>query len=188
MKSDDVRKIVATLREWKVPVPEAIEADLVAEFDTRDFSGTVAEAQRMLTEKLADGAECPVCHQFAKLYAFSVNAAIARALIMMYRTNGMGWVDVPSLGLPGGHFAKLRFWGLIEKPDDAARADGNPRVGIWRVTEAGRAWIMEETTIPKYANIYNNHCYGVGGEPVSIRQALGKKFSYPELMESRIPA
>jgi hypothetical protein len=144
-------------------------------------SMTLAEARAILRELVDEGHDCPLCTQHAKVYKFPVNAAIARALILMYRKNGKDWVDVPELGLPGGHFAKLRYWGLIEKPD-GRREDGSTRVGIWRVTDAGEDWLMGHATIQKKAHIYNNRCLKLSGDPVTITDALGKAFDYRELM------
>jgi hypothetical protein len=40
--------------------------------------------------------------------------------------------------------------------------------------------------VPKYVKLYNGRCLGVEGNPITIQQALGKKFRYAELMAGRM--
>lgn len=143
---------------------------------------TVREAQNVLRALLDEGHVCPVCTQFAKVYRFGFNAAMARGLISMYQRGRRGWVNVPELGLPGGHMLKARFWRLIEKPEELIREDGSTRVGIWRVTEEGERFVLCRMQIASHARIYNNRCLGLAGRSVDIQQVLGKRFNYHELM------
>jgi hypothetical protein len=144
----------------------------------------LGEVREWLRERVHKGAECPVCRQYAKVYAFPINAAMARALILMYRQSGTDWVHVPSLGLPGGHFAKMRYWGLIEGRDEE-REDGSRRNGWWRVTPSGEQWINDKRcSIPERADIYDNRCLGLHGSAVTIREVLGRRFDYDDLMEA----
>lgn len=144
---------------------------------------TVADAREKLYGLAkAEGTTCPVCEQTAKVYPYSLASSWAQALIAMYCKGGTGWVHVPDLNLPGGHFAKLRFWGLIERKDDERGDEGNPRVGWWRVTVRGEMFVKGRTTVPKKIHVYNNKCVGMTGDPIDIRAALGRRFSYEELM------
>lgn len=145
-------------------------------------SMTLGEARELLRTLVAEGHDCPVCTQFAKVYRFGFNAAMARGLIAMYHKGGRSWVSVPELGLPGGHMLKARFWGLIEKPLELVREDGSSRVGIWRLTERGIAFVLNTRSIQSHARLYNNHCLSLVGDPVYIERVLGKKFNYAELM------
>lgn len=146
---------------------------------------TVDEARRRLRELLPDGSTCPVCDQFAKRYRRKVNAGIARALIVMYQAGGTDWIHKPTvlsgLGAAARDESIARYWGLTEEETEIRRDDGG-RAGWWRVTRAGEAWIYGESTIPKYALIYNGECLGHEGSRVTIVDALGQKFSYRELM------
>jgi hypothetical protein len=45
--------------------------------------------------------------------------------------------------------------------------------------------VLNRSLVPTYAQIYDGRCLGYDGEPVSIVDALGKKFDYHELMEGR---
>lgn len=143
---------------------------------------TLADARAELRKLVRDGAECPCCTQFAKVYRFAFNGAMAVGLIRMYRTGGQEWVHVPDLRLPGGHMLKARYWGLIEKPPELVRDDGSKRVGIWRMTDAGAAFVNDRARILSHAVIYNNRCLRLVGDPMTIRQLLGKRFDYGELM------
>lgn len=143
---------------------------------------TLAEARNTLRQLVDDGERCPLCTQFAKIYRFGFNGAMARGLIKMYHQGGQDWVNVPELHLPGGHMLKARFWNLIEKPPELVRDDGSTRVGIWRLTDHGVEFVTNHRTILSHARIYDNRCLGLRGEPVSIRDVLGKRFDYDELM------
>jgi hypothetical protein len=146
---------------------------------------SLKDARQRLVDSLDEGVTCPCCEQFAKVYRFRINASMAVALTRIWRAGGVGWVDVPALQLPHGlhaHLSKLRFWGLLERPEGLRRGDGSTRVGIWRVTEHGQRWINREITVPSHARIYDNRCLGLVGEPTSIDDALGATFNYDELM------
>lgn len=143
----------------------------------------------ILRELVDDGCSCPLCTQFAKVYRRKIHATMARELIHFYRRAGVGeWFDLPLLAgeVSGkrraytGDSAKLRYWGLMVE-NDARREDGG-RAGWWQVTERGRAWVLRQLLIPKYARVYDGRCLGHEGEHVSILDALGTRFDYHELM------
>ena len=183
IESEQVEAVFRKLEEWGQILPEDWLEDLVAEFDTPEQSGQLlSDAREWLKDHIAEGATCPCCDQYAKIYRFPLNGAMARGLIAMYRTGALDWVNVPDLGLPGGHLLKLRFWGIIEKPPELRRNDGSTRVGIWRVTQQGEDWIRHRVTVLSHARIFDNRCLGLVGDPITIRDALGTKFHYDELM------
>jgi hypothetical protein len=144
---------------------------------------TLAEARDWLRERVDDGETCPCCGQFAKVYRRRIHATMARDLITFHKLSPDGeWVHVPTaLVLRGGDFAKLAFWGLIEERG-GERGDGSDRVGWWRTTRLGRSFVRGAVPVPKYARIYNGRCLGLAGEALYIREALGKRFDYAELM------
>lgn len=127
---------------------------------------------------------CPCCTQLAKIYRRSIHARMARDLIRLYRADpGFGWLHFPTvLGVNGGDTAKLAYWSLIEA-DDAVRADGSRRTGWWRLTERGEAFVCGRLDLPKYAKVYDGRVIGFEETPmVFIRDCLGSKFDYTELM------
>ena len=145
---------------------------------------TVPDAKTWLRGHVDEGALCPCCGQLAKVYRRKLNTVHAHSLVLMWRAAGMEWQHVPTTVEPitkgGGEAAKLRLWGLIEEELER-RPDGG-RSGWWRITERGRAFVLGETTVPRFAVLYDNRCLGVEGERIDIREALGDKFDYGELM------
>lgn len=143
---------------------------------------TIQHAKDWLRKRLDDGAECPVCHQHVQMYKRKLNSGMARSLIEMYKIGGTDWVHLPTQmkSLRSREEGKLRYWGLVEEEKDR-REDGG-RAGWWRVTEEGKAFVIDLSSVPKYAKVYNGKCYGLEGEPVTIRQCLGDKFNYDALM------
>ena len=143
---------------------------------------TIAQAKHWLRQRLDEGADCPVCTQRVQVYRRKVNSGMARSLIEMYRVGGLDWVHVPTqIGARSREEGKLAYWGLVEEERER-RPDGG-RAGYWRVTPYGELFIRRGVTIPKYARIFNGKVLGLDTtEQVSIKDALGTKFDYNELM------
>lgn len=150
------------------------------------FSGAMPlfEARSKLRELVDDGHECPCCRQFAKVYRRRIHASMAAGLIAFYRAYDLAWGYVPDV-LPtdrlSADFPKLRYWRLIEEELEE-RDDGSSRTGRWRVLPYGAAFVAGRVSVPKYARVYDGRCLGLVGDPVTIRDALGKRFDYAELM------
>lgn len=143
---------------------------------------SLGEARDRLRQVVDEGAKCPCCTQMAKVYPRTIHATMARELITCYRNAGLKWFHLPTiLGHNGGDVTKCRYWGLMEEETTVKRPDGG-RAGYWRVTDHGRAFIFGSVAIPKYARIFNSRCLRLDGNHVDIRDCLGKKFNYTELM------
>lgn len=87
-------------------------------------------------------------------------------------------------GLPPsirGDFAKLRYWDMIEGAQ-GERNDGSRRLGLWRITGRGIAFVERQSREPKYIFIYNNKVLKFSEESIGIEDAFGNKFSYDEIM------
>jgi hypothetical protein len=140
--------------------------------------------RQWLRSHVDQGVHCPACDQYAKVYQRPLHAGVGRVLIAMYYEDGdpEGYVYIPSLrGIElGGDTAKARYWGLIEEKPDL-RKDGG-RAGWWRLTALGRSFVRGTVSIPKYARIYDGRCLTLTGQQVTIREVLGNKFDYDELM------
>jgi hypothetical protein len=146
---------------------------------------TLGEARDLLRTLVKDGERCPCCSQFAKVYKRKVNSSMARGLIAMYRAFGNEFGYVQDIRRTRGatdnrEEPKLRYWGLAEE-ENVLRPDGG-RAGYWRVTPLGINWVLDRTTIPKYALIYDTRCLRLEGEVVTIVDALGTRFNYRDLM------
>jgi len=151
------------------------------------------EVQSALRAQLDNGASCPCCTQFAKRYKRKLNAGMARSLLHFYRwsaekADSNGWAGVGKdhmtkqmcMTYHQGEFHKLRWWGLVEQ-QSTVRVEGH-RSEFWRLTELGREFALEAATVQSHALVFRNLCEGFDGDPISIRQALGSKFNYDELM------
>lgn len=145
-------------------------------------SDTLATVRAWLRQHAEAGVECPACFQHVKIYRRKVNAGMARSLIAMYTVGGLDWVHVPTqIGARSREEGKLAYWGLVEE-EKAKRPDGG-RAGYWRVTVRGEAFVRCRLSIPKYCQVYNGKVLGFDlSEVINIKDALGDKFDYTELM------
>jgi hypothetical protein len=132
---------------------------------------------------------CPSCGQTVKLYRRTIHSTMARQLIAIYRKGGTyrrAWVEVPELikgmrGAGGGDYAKAAYWSLIEQRP-GVREDGSARTGWYRVTIQGEAFVRGLLKAQRFALVFNGQVHGFDGPLVNIRQCLGKKFDYNDLM------
>ena len=105
-------------------------------------------------------------------------------LVKKYEKNGK-WISVSDFnheaGMRGGDYAKLRHWGLIVQ---ATNKDISKRAsGFWKPTKKGIDFINELCTVPKSIWTYNKELLGFSDGDINIREALGNKFDYTELMK-----
>ena len=155
---------------------------------------TLQEAKDFLKENYKKGVECPCCHQYVKLYGRTINASMAYALILvsqyfdahtdeewLHVSNYLSDLKIPAPVKMGGDFVKLRHWGLIESAQ-GRREDGSKRNGYHRITEKGRRFVKRMASVPSKVFIYNDRVLGVDSKPMTIDDALGKKFNYDNLM------
>lgn len=164
-----------TVIEWE-EAPTMTEAT-----DLFNEEMTVREAKAILRQLVNDGHECPVCTQLAKVYQRKLHATMAATAIKLYRAGGdREFIHTPSLPGDTHEASQLAWWGLaVEelafRPDDG-------RAGFWKLTEHGVAFVRGQATIPKYARVYDHRCLSTVGDPTTIREALGDRFDYGELM------
>lgn len=143
---------------------------------------TLREARDRLRELVEDGHPCPCCTLFAKVYRHKCDSAMARTLIRLYRAGAMHEpIHAPSLEGDNHKVSQLSWWGLVEE-ERVRRPDGG-RAGYWWITSAGVEFVLNRSTITKYARIYDARVLGHVGEQVTIEDALGTKFNYRALME-----
>ena len=146
---------------------------------------SLGEARQWLRSRYRDGERCPCCKQMAKLYKRTVNAQMARALVVLARNTKPGeYAHWPTLLRQNGvraDEAKLRYWALVEE-EAIVRPDGG-RSGWWRVTDLGRQFLAGAVSIDKYALVYDGQLRGFDGKTVTIRDCLGKAFDLRRLMD-----
>lgn len=133
-------------------------------------------------KRAEDGVDCPVCTQRVQVYLRRLNSGMARSLIDIYRVAGRDWCHVPTqIGARSREEGKLAYWQLLEE-SPVPRDDGG-RAGWWQITAKGEAFVRMQIRVPSHARVYNGHCLGLKGDPITIADALGTKFNYNELMQ-----
>lgn len=144
---------------------------------------TLEDSKEYLRANWQDGVACPCCKQFVKLYKRRLHKAMAVSLIKLYKlkdSHEKYYHINDFVGIGMGDFAKLKYWGFIleaKNDDDMKRTSG-----MWKITQDGIDFVEMKRMAPLYALVFNSSLYGFTGEPISIKNALGKKFNYEELM------
>jgi len=158
------------------------DIDIAGPFDGQT---TLAEAKEWLLGQIESGqiVRCPCCTQDAKMYQRAITSEGARVLIDMYQTDRQDWVHAASMkSYKGGDAVKPRYWGLIEKME-GTRPDGSTRNGYWRLTDLGRRFVEGTYSPPAWVWTYDEELVaGPSGPPRGIREAVGRKFNYEDLM------
>jgi hypothetical protein len=120
---------------------------------------TIGEARDVLRTLVDEGHDCPVCTLFAKVYEHKCDSAMGRTLILLYKAGAVSEpVHVPSLPGDNHKVSQLAWWGLVAE-ERVRRPDGG-RAGYWYITPEGVAFARNETTITKYARIYDARVLG----------------------------
>lgn len=170
----------------------AKQLDLYAPRKTLDE----ARAQTLAAAR-EGGVVCPCCGRFVRVYRRRLHAEMARFMILLYRLDRIGpgdylgtfgWHSTREvLGARGGNKAStdatyLVHWGLVEH-SDAENAAGAP-AGTLRLTPAGVSFVERRATAASHVSLLNNERIGpfYGAPEIGIEAALGKRFSYDELM------
>lgn len=149
---------------------------------------TIEQGKIHIQQGMSDGVSCPCCGQLVKLYRRTLYHSMAVALCSLYReaqgrTDVYVHIDQLTLNVGGSDFSKLKHWGLIEAYPQELHDDPKTKTaGKWRITDKGCEFAEGRITLPKYALIFNNRCYGMAGDPVTIIDSLKEDFDYPEMM------
>lgn len=154
----------------------------------KKINGIGSLPQSSITFPDADkGYNCPHCGGYCKRYYRHFNSNMALALIVLYRNLDKGFVHLENLMKEAGYkrcgdASYLRHYRLIEKKE-GKRDDGSPRNGMYKITSAGIMFVEGKTKVKAKYVIYKNKHEGFEGDEINIKDALGKKFDYRELME-----
>ncbi len=144
---------------------------------------TLADAQTfVLSGMWSGGVHCPCCGQYARVYRRKLTSDMARFLIEVVLRTGPGqWLDVTTVRLRGGDYAKLAYWGLIAHR--AESPEGQKYSGQWMATHQGRLFALDRMRVPSHVLVFDARTFGYDGSRlVSVREALGERFNYDELM------
>lgn len=151
---------------------------------------TLADARSLFRSQLESGAsvECPCCERTGRIYRRRLNAGMARVLVRMVEVHARApaelWIHIHAIfggfGQKHRDWPLLRLWGLVE-PRTKRTGTENAR-GFWRVTELGRAFVAGRTRAPTWVFVFDGEKTGSSDEVLTIREALGHRFDYAELM------
>jgi hypothetical protein len=148
------------------------------------------------------GGYCPCCDRWGKVYRYGISHAMTKALLWMASSHGENWIDMPKQAprdlIQTYTFATLKWWRLIErlhiekevkveKNDEGEQvlvyADSETKSsGLWRVTPIGMMFAKGQVQVPQYVYLYNDTLKDVSTETVYIKDCVGKKFNYSEIM------
>lgn len=186
------------------------QADKVFGGDTN--TTTVSQAKDWLRLRAGKrGAYCPCCKQYVKIYKRALGSQMARWLIWLVRTweNGQSsqhrsdkvaaqyglepscdlrswtWIDIRLSPVRGGDYAKLLHWDLVEQKTNGEGRDTRDS-GLWRPTFKGIDFVHRRVAVPSHVYLYDNLKLKEENNLISITDALGKKFSYEELMHAPV--
>lgn len=154
---------------------------------------TVAEAKTRLMQEARDGTICPVCSSHVKIYRRPLNSGMAFSLICIYKACNAypgQWLDVGNYcakvhGFISGEHNKLVWWGLLEKKPLTAsqRTNAAKAQNRYRITDKGRQFVEGQIFVLSHAIEYRSQVLEFDGDLVGIRDCLGKKHDYEELMK-----
>lgn len=151
---------------------------------------TLADAQQFLNVNCNKGTHCPCCNQFVKVYKRKLNSGMAISLIDIYKMHlnvGIAsWLqvnkeltDIGKIAYPA--YASLHYWGLLEAKNNILNP-AKKHSGLWKITPLGIEFVKNQTTVQKYAILYNKKLLKLDGIDINIKDALGSKFNYTQLM------
>jgi hypothetical protein len=143
---------------------------------------SIEQAKEFLYNNFEKGTTCPCCNKNVKLYKVKLTAGMVSVLIKFYKAREKGWIHpIKDFKTVNGDYAKLRHWGFLEKNN----FNNDPTIkasGLWMITNVGISFIKGETYVPQKVMLYNNKFYGFDGDTVGVKEALGTKFNFEELM------
>ena len=154
---------------------------------TLDLFTTLQQAKDWLAHSVEDpeGAICPCCERFDKVYSRKINNSSIRALASLHRYSRTGdayhhYSDFVAK-FQHGDFPKLQWLGLLER---APQDDKNKKTsGMYRITGRGRAFVRGEVAIPERVVLYHNVLVGTDGDQKYIKD-FWPDFNYAELMQA----
>jgi len=150
---------------------------------------TLQEAKDYIKENQKKGLQCPCCEGYVKLYKRKLNSGMAKFLIALYKRSQ---TEIPSciedilldLNTPAKSldYSVLTHWGLIQRV--VIPSTEKKHSGLWEITPTGREFVLGVAMVAKRVHIINNVVVGFDEEQISIKEALGQKFNYIELMRT----
>ena len=191
----------AMLRVCQSPSLRAVALWLAGQsYEEPGIPSAAALRETVMRDRWGEGVDCPTCDQPARVYRRSLYGTQVRALVRLAKRAEVtqndwvhmtkylkAWQDTSS---QGGDPARLAFWGLLEK-QPGEREDGSKRVGYYRVTDLGFAFVRGEVRVPEWLYFYSGHVVEhPGGEVaphVTVREVMGDNFDYRMIASEALP-
>lgn len=149
----------------------------------------IEEGQRLVQAVIdgeSDPIKCPCCGQNVATRRQNMTGKLAAwliALIRIWDRAGRVWVkkseDTVLAAFRGGDYAKLEYWGLIERHPE--------KVGLWRPTRSGVEYVKNRSVLPAAAVTFNDTVYRFEGKKIRISDAFGTKpYRYVRAIKARL--
>lgn len=149
----------------------------------------IREFGEMLQRK--SEAICPCCARRARINRLRIHSTLALMLCRLYYISQrewgepQSWVHIEAFKpkqRTGNDFSIVKHWWLAE-PKRAALGEDKASSGMWRLTDAGAAWVEAAAgaRIPKYAYVLDDRVLSFSPELITLKEALNNKFSYEDL-------
>jgi hypothetical protein len=143
-------------------------------FKSKSRDLTLTEAKELLQSQISNGAICPCCGRYTKIYRRKINAGMAKFLKALYVLNeaqksSYSANDVlKSIASPARSldYGVLVHFGLIKK------VSGDR----YEITELGKEFVEGKSSAPKYVYVQNNVLVDKTGK-CYFKDAQKEKFS-----------
>lgn len=141
----------------------------------------------MNDKNIDKGYVCEHCGSYVKRYRRSFNSNMAMCLWLLYKFNVKGFIKVEEFLIANGRkrcgdFSYLVHYRFLEK-QSGKREDGSPRNGYYRLTSLGILFVEGKIKAHEKFYILHNQFMGFDGKEITLKEALGEKFNYDELMQ-----
>jgi hypothetical protein len=148
--------------------------------EARQFMGTVRNTEKAYI--------CPCCSRLVKVYRRTIHAEVARFLILLVERY-QKYPRYYSMRELYPHQTKscsdgvyLVHWDLIEKSDGTNTALAP--AGTYKPTDKGMRFVYGLERVPSHVHLLQKEILRWSDKTIDIKDALGKKFDYPELMQN----
>lgn len=131
---------------------------------------------------------CPCCDRYSQIYRRRIHSGMALNLIKLYRAGGQDnfihFAEFIGARGEGSDFTICRYWGLVEPGHKIEGEENKKDSGRWKLTVPGVFYVKGHQSVPKYAYVFDNQVLQFSEEFVTVRDALGAKFNYDEIMSN----
>jgi hypothetical protein len=154
---------------------------------TYDLFTTIEEAKSWVNKNSDTGAICPCCNRLVKVYKRKLNSGMTQELIALYLlslndTKTEYYHHTKFAKVSGGELSKLIHWGLVCEKEN--NIEDKKTSGFWGITEKGILFVQNKIKVEKYIYLLDAKLISISQETTSVKESLGDKFIYAELMNS----